>query len=68
MYWADEYPYGMTSPILVEVHPYNATVKWQELLSLENGRDVPIMYWLEWFDYDVSAWVVLNTADQGKIL
>jgi hypothetical protein len=57
----------MTAPIFVEVHPYNATVRWQELLTPDNGRDVPVMYWLEWFDYDISQWVVLNSADQGKI-
>ena len=41
---ADEIPYSMTTPELVEVNPYNVTIKWKELTNYTNGRDSPIYY------------------------
>ena len=58
----------MTPPTLVEVHPYNVTVEWAELLTIDNGGDVPSFYLLEWFNYNTSSWKALTTSANGLIL
>jgi hypothetical protein len=66
---ADEVPYGMNTPEIVEIHPYNITLKWKELITPNNGRDTPIFYQLEWYDYSTSQWVeLLSKAINGKLL
>jgi hypothetical protein len=59
----------MNNPEVIEINPFNITVKWSELTSPENGRDLPIFYQLEWFDYTNFTWVgLLNKTIHGKIL
>jgi hypothetical protein len=67
---ADSLPYFMNPPTLVEVHPYNVTVKWLPLsLTNETGRDDPIFYLLEWYNYDTKAWEALTSmATTGMVL
>jgi hypothetical protein len=60
----------MNPPTLVEVHPYNVTVEWLPLnLTNLNGRDDPIFYLLEWFNYETDSWQALTSmATTGKVL
>ena len=59
----------MTNPELVEVHPYNVTIKWSELTNYTNGGDMPIFYELQWYNYETLAWEPLTfKATHGKIL
>ena len=44
---ADTVPNKMPPPIVVEVNPYDVTVKWDDLVkNADNGRDLPIFYLL----------------------
>jgi len=53
----------MNEPYVVSVYPYNATIAWDILNKTElNGGDLPIMYWLEWYNYYTNDWTTLNTA------
>lgn len=65
--WAVGVPQGMNQPYLISLFPYNATIAWGELNTTVNGGDMPIMYWLEWYNYYTLAWTTLNTASQGLI-
>jgi hypothetical protein len=58
---ADAYPSSMTTPTMVETHPYNITVAWTALTTSANGGDIPIFYLLQWQDYTNLVWTNLTT-------
>lgn len=61
----------MPAPILVTVNPYDVTLKWVDLDNdTFNGRDPPIFYLLQWYQYDAPAgWVDLTSkAITGNVL
>jgi hypothetical protein len=67
---ADSVPNFMHTPTLVEVHPYNVTVKWDPLnTSNYTGRDDIIFYLLEWYNYEADDWQALTSmATTGLVL
>jgi hypothetical protein len=66
---ADSVPGVMAEPVLVEINPYNATVKWSELVYPFNGGDAITFYQLEWYNYDTQKWQALTSkSTTGKVL